>query len=232
MITEEDFIDFACPYCRDAISFPILFRGSLQQCPMCFESIIVPEKAGDPARPLPVPFSTDRLTLRRLGGGDWRDLLELLSDETLFQYTNGHPLDEEAILKWLESDAHVRLTTPDQTFYLALAQREGGKLIGYAGIRLGAPDLPQASFFIFVNTAFQKQGYAREAARGILQFCFLDLKLHRLTASCDSRNAAAVRLLESIGLRREGEFVKDSLVQGEVTNTLHYALLGEEVQEV
>ncbi len=230
MITDEDFIDFACPYCSDPISFPMQHRGSLQQCHMCFESLTVPEVAGEPGRRIPVPFSTDKLTLRRLTPGDWRDLSEFLSDEQTFRYLSGQPLDEAAMLRWLESDTHVKLTTPDESFFLGLTLREGGKLIGYTGLRLSVPEPLQANVTIYLNPAFQKQGYALEALNGVLKFCFQDIKLHRVTATCDSRNRAAVNLLDRAGLRREGEFVKDTLIRGEWTTTLWYAALGEEYQ--
>jgi RimJ/RimL family protein N-acetyltransferase len=228
MITEEEFIDFACPYCRDPISFPFQQRDSLQQCPMCMASIVVPGNPGEPAKPIPVPFSTERLTLRRLASGDWKDLLEILSDEETFRYTAGHPLDEEAILKWLESDPHVRLTTPDQMFWLAMTLSNEGKLIGNLGMRLSAPDMRQAHVTIQMNRAYQRQRFATEALTSILTFCFDHLRLHRVSASCDSRNAAAVKLLEKAGLRREGEFVQDSQIHGEWRNTVWYALLREE----
>jgi RimJ/RimL family protein N-acetyltransferase len=231
MNIEEDFIDFTCPYCSDPVSFPLQNRGSLQQCPMCYESLLVPKEPGGPGRTIPVPITTGRLTLRRLDPGDWKDLLEFLSDEETFHFTAGHPLDEDAILKWLESDPHVKLTTPDQTYCLGMALRDGGKLIGYVGLRLDAPELLQARLTIHLNRGFQKQGFAYEALKGVLKFCFEEIQLHRVSAACDSRNAAALKLLEKVGLRREGEFLKDSLIHGEWTNTVWYAALREEYSE-
>ncbi len=231
MITEEDFMDFSCPYCNDTISFPMQQRDSLQQCPMCFESLMAPEKAGSPGRKIAVPFSTERLTLRRLGAADWSDLLEILSDEETFRFIPGHPLEEDAVLRWLESDAHVKLTTPDQTFFLALTLKEGGKLIGYAALRLSTPEPVQANVTLQLNRAFQKQGFGLEAFEGILNFCLQETKLHRVTANCDSRNSAALKLLDRAGLRREGEFVQDSLLHGEWINTVCYAALREEYNE-
>ena len=52
-----------------------------------------------------------------------------------------------------------------------------------------------------------------------------------MSAACDSRNSAAVKLLENVGLRREGEFVKNSLLHGEWTNTVWYAALREETAQ-
>jgi RimJ/RimL family protein N-acetyltransferase len=70
-----------------------------------------------------------------------------------------------------------------------------------------------------------------EALDAVVGFCFAGIKLHRITATCDSRNAAARGLLEKLGLRREGEFVKDHLVDGEWANTLCFAALREEYGE-
>ena len=62
----------------------------------------------------------------------------------------------------------------------------------------------------------------------MLGFCLEGIKLHRVSASCDSRNVAACRLFEKLGLRREGEFLKDNMLHGEWVNTVWYAALGEE----
>ena len=228
MITDEEFIDFACPYCREPVSFPMQQRGSLQQCPMCYESILTPDNPGELGRAIPVPFTTARLTLRRLATGDWKDLLEFLSDEEIYRYTYGIPLDEEAILRWLESDQHVKLTTPDQMFYLGMSLREGEKLIGVVGLRLTAPDLLQANVMVQLNRAFQKQGFASEALAGVLQFCFESVRLHRVSASCDTRNEPALKLFSKVGFRKEGEFLQDTLLHGHWASTGWHAILREE----
>jgi RimJ/RimL family protein N-acetyltransferase len=62
----------------------------------------------------------------------------------------------------------------------------------------------------------------------MLDFCFNGIKLHRVTAACDSRNVAACRLLERAGMRREGEFLKDHFADGAWFNTVSYAVLSED----
>lgn len=52
--------------------------------------------------------------------------------------------------------------------------------------------------------------------------------MHRMTASCDSRNIAAQRLFAKVGMRREGEFRKDQFVSGAWANTVWHAILAEE----
>jgi aminoglycoside 6'-N-acetyltransferase len=107
-------------------------------------------------------------------------------------------------------------------------RRDGDKLIGYVGLRLTPPDLRQGYLTIQLNPAFRRQGFATETLAAVQKFCFEEVKLHRLSASCDSRNEAALSLLQKVGFRREGEFVKDTLLQGEWSNTVWYAVLREE----
>jgi len=228
MITEESFIDFKCPHCAAAVSFPQETAGYAQACPECLESLIVPDDGSEVGKALPLPIETARLVIRRLAPGDWKDLIELTADEDLFQYTEGRPLEEEEVLRWLESDPHVKLTTPNQQFFLAIETREQGKLIGYLSLAQTDAQRLQAALNIYVSKAFQRQGVASEALDAVARFCFQGIKLHRVSASCDSRNTAACRLLEKLGFRREGEFVKDHLLRGQWANTVWYAALRED----
>jgi len=228
MITEESFIDFKCPYCGEPVSFPEVNAKSLQACPSCMEALIVPDVGGEVGRRIPIPITTPRLILRRLRAGDWKDLLEFLSDEELPEYSARAPMDEQEILRWLENDSPVKLTTADQTFYLGLEVQEGGKLIGFVNLRFADPQRLQAEFNVVINPSYQRNGVATDAVTALLDFCFNGISLHRLTASCDSRNIAARGLCEKVGLRREGESLKDRLVNDEWFNTVWYARLEEE----
>ncbi len=228
MITEENFIDFKCPYCGDPVSFPRENAGFAQACPNCTQSFIVPDDGSEVGHQIPLPVATPRLILRRLAPSDWKDLLEIISDEEFFRYQDGVPLDEDGVLHWLESDAHVKLTTPDQTFYLGIQAQDQGKLIGYISLNFTDPQRLQVTFSIGLNRSFQRQGLALEAVAALLGFCFEGLKLHRVAGWCDSRNTAACRLLEKVGLTREGEFIKNRWAHGEWTNTLWFAALDED----
>jgi [ribosomal protein S5]-alanine N-acetyltransferase len=231
MITEESFVDFKCPYCGEPVSFPQENAGFAQACPNCPESFIVPDDGSEVGREIPLPIKTSRLILRRFAGGDWQDLLEVVSDEETFRYQYGQTMEEDGVLRWLESEAHVRLTTPDQSFFLGIEVQESSKLIGYTTLDFTDPQRRQVNFSISLNRKFQRQGYGLEAVEAVLGFCFESLKLHRVAGWCDSRNVAATRLLEKAEFRREGEFVKNRWVHGEWTNSIWYALLKEDCAE-
>ena len=230
MTTEENFVDFKCPSCGEPVSFPESQVGSAQECPACSDTLIVPEPGSEVGRTVPLPIVTPRLKLRRFTAHDWKALLALLSDEEGFGYVDGIPgAQEEEIVHWLESDSHIRLTTPNQILHLAVELQDGGQLVGYAGLWfIDVPRL-QARFNLSLHRARQRQGLALEAVRSLLGFCFQGIRLHRVTARCDSTNVAARGLLEKAGLRREGEFVKDEpTIDGGWTNSTWYAVLAEE----
>jgi RimJ/RimL family protein N-acetyltransferase len=226
MITEENFIDFRCPYCGETISFPRENAGHPQTCPGCTESVIVPEDGSPEGHKLPLPITTQRLVLRRFAPADWQDLLECLSDEETFRHIEGRPLEEDDVLRWLERESQVKLTTPDQPFYLGIQSQENEKLIGYVSLSFSEPF--QAALQVVLNRAFQRKGFALEAMGAVLGFCFDAIRLHRVTALCHGQNGPACKLCEKAGLRREGEFVKSRLFDGAWINTVSYAALEED----
>lgn len=75
---------------------------------------------------------------------------------------------------------------------------------------------------------YQGHGYATEASRVMLRLAFDGLGLHRVIARCDGRNEASVRVMERLGMRREGHFVENEYVKGEWTDELVYAMLARE----
>lgn len=62
----------------------------------------------------------------------------------------------------------------------------------------------------------------------LLRYLFGQVGKQRLTASCDSRNAPSVRVLEAVGMRREGHLVESTWSKGEWTDDLLFEIRGRE----
>ena len=72
-------------------------------------------------------------------------------------------------------------------------------------------------------------GYATEAVRELLRYCFEDLAVHRVVANCFLGNESSWRLMERLGMRRELHAVHESLHRsGEWLDTVGYAMLADE----
>ena len=232
MKTDENFIDCKCPHCGGPVSFRKDSAGGVEKCPNCTEDLVVPDNGNEIARKIPLPITTPRLVLRRLAAADWKDLVEFLSDEELFEYEENGPVGEKEVLEWLDADRHVKLTTSNTTFCLAIELHSEGKVMGNIYLHSADEFRWQAHVRIYVSRKCQRQGLATEALNAILNFCFDGIGLHRVSAWCDSRNIAACRLAQKAGMRREGEQIQDRYINGEWINTALYALLNEEYSPV
>ncbi len=87
----------------------------------------------------------------------------------------------------------------------------------------------QAELGWVLHPAYTGHGYATEAVRALLDHCFTDLRVHRVVASCFLENDASWRLMERLGMRREGHAVAESLHRsGRWLDTVTYAVLVSE----
>ena len=69
------------------------------------------------------------------------------------------------------------------------------------------------------------KGYATEAAKGMLKYTFNDLQAHRVVAFCNTLNGASIRVMEKIGMRREGLLEKTRWWNNGWANEYIYAIL-------
>ena len=73
------------------------------------------------------------------------------------------------------------------------------------------------------------QGYGTEAVAALLEICFEQLGVRRVTAGCFTDNQPSWRLMERLGMRRESHTLRDGLhrTRGWLDG-YQYALLAEE----
>jgi RimJ/RimL family protein N-acetyltransferase len=80
-----------------------------------------------------------------------------------------------------------------------------------------------------LDPAHQGHGYATEAATELVRICFEDLGLRRLTAGAFADNAASLRIMARLGMRRETLGVRTTLHRsGRWVDSTKYALLADE----
>ena len=227
---ESDFIDFACPYCSNPVSFPRPEAGTLKQCPNCLESMIVPGSTGSPAERIPFPIRTERLVLRRFQTLDAKELADLMSNSDTLRYLNWTPMTLEDAEEWIAGQRGNRFPQFDEYDYFAIEAVQGGKVIGLATFWFLTDELDLAQFEIIIRPDWQRKGYATEATRGLLAYAFKGLRVRRLVAKSDARNLAARRLLLKAGLRQESECLQDRFLKGAWVNTIGFALLRQEYE--
>lgn len=105
------------------------------------------------------------------------------------------------------------------------------KLIGDCAIKLNQPKTGTAEIGITISQSEQKKGFATEVMRGVLAFLFDQLDVRRVVEIVDVENIASVKLLESIGFRREAHFREHIYFNGKWGSEYQYAMLSWEWKE-
>ena len=61
--------------------------------------------------------------------------------------------------------------------------------------------VPEVGLFWAVDPAFQRQGYASEAAQGLIKYAFKHLQLKRILATTEYENIASQAVMQKVGMK-------------------------------
>ena len=110
----------------------------------------------------------------------------------------------------------------------AIALRQTDEIIGDLGCYVKKDDARQAVIGYTIAANHWRNGYASEVIPYMLEYLFLDMDMHRVSADCDVENIASYRTLEKLGFRREAHYVESFLNNGVYTSEYHYGMLQRE----
>lgn len=118
---------------------------------------------------------------------------------------------------------------PCKNHQYAVVLKENNILIGACDLSLSG-DEGEIGWILHRN--YWGQGYGSEMGKTLLSFGFDELGLHRIIAHCDAENQASYRLMEKIGMRREGLFLEarpaNKIANTKYSDELSYAILKDE----
>jgi len=173
------------------------------------------------------PIRTGRVTLRLITPADLEDVHAYQSLEEVARYQMFEPRTREEVAEKLATWS-TATTLENDGDYLQLAVDLDGRVIGdiFFAIKRARDELGEIGWTI--NPAFQRQGYATEAATAVLDLAFNTIELHRVQAELDPRNDTSVALCNKLGMRHEAHFVEDLMFKGEWGDTGAYAILSRE----
>jgi [ribosomal protein S5]-alanine N-acetyltransferase len=172
------------------------------------------------------PLETQRLTIRPCCAADLQSLHHLLDVElveTDFGTDGAMKLQErEEWLRWsiLNYEQLARLYQPPYGDR-AIVLKATGQLVGACGFvpsfgpfgQLAAPEVslysPEFGLFYAVSPSCQRQGYAAEAARALIDYAFQQLHVQRVVATTTYDNAASIRVMQKLGMTIERNTLRD-----------------------
>ncbi len=72
------------------------------------------------------------------------------------------------------------------------------------GLKLGAKIYKKAEVWYILYPTYWNKGYATEVLAAMIDFGFATLHLHRIQAGCAAGNIGSIKILEKVGMVREG----------------------------
>ncbi|MBP2080186.1 GNAT family N-acetyltransferase [Oceanobacillus polygoni] len=166
-------------------------------------------------------LESNRLLIQKFQINDWQAVLEYTSDIKVMKYI------PEGVFTEDDAKEFIYKNIGDNPEKFAVVLKDENVLIGHIVFHKYFGEHTYEIGWVF-NTKYYNKGYASEAAHSILKYGFETMKLHRIIATCQPENIPSYRVMEKIGMRREGLFKKCIPQGNEWWDEYYYAILEEE----
>lgn len=172
-------------------------------------------------------FMKERIKLSPATFDDVEFIVDIKTSESLWYFEDHIPSDKEAVRKNVierfNSDWYkeyiIRLDDPERTpigelhIHWYTKERESWEL-GYC---------------IFPD--YRGQGYCVEAATIALKYAFEDWNAHKVVAMCNEFNIASSKVMERLGMVREGVFREELPWQDKWVDQFFYSILDSDYRK-
>jgi ribosomal-protein-alanine N-acetyltransferase len=181
---------------------------------------------------LSLPLATKRLLIRDYAIEDAAAIYAYVREPAYWQHQRPEPPTQqqvEGLLQWVVKEQSA---TPRLMYFLAATRKDTGDVIGEGVLKIVNPVERQGEIGFGVSPRAWKQGYGMEIASAILDAAFQTFKLHRVSAQCSPDNKASVRILQKLGMGREGLLRDLHFARGKWWSTLVYSVLEDEYAKI
>lgn len=151
---------------------------------------------------------TDRLILRDFEKTDFEDVHAYSSDYENVKHMMFGPNTPEQTRQYLEVQCvEEQEAVPRMHYNFAIQNKADGRVIGGISLHLNWRR-DDGILGLILNRHYGGHGYISEGLAGVLDYCFVELKLHRVHAVCDVNNERMIHVFEKAGFRNEGCMIK------------------------
>jgi [ribosomal protein S5]-alanine N-acetyltransferase len=169
-------------------------------------------------------LATERLTLREFAMRDAEDVARLAGEKEIAATTRfiPHPYTLDMAKEWLGAlpGKHER----GEILNFAITVTSTGELVGSIGFTLNPID-NHGEMGYWIGKPYWNQGYATEAGKELVRYAFEQMGLFRVYAHYMTKNTASGRVMQKLGMRREGTMRDHRLKWGKYEDLAIYGIL-------
>jgi RimJ/RimL family protein N-acetyltransferase len=172
-------------------------------------------------------IQTDRLLLRPFLFADAPEVQRLAGDRAIAETTLliPHPYEDGVAERWIATHASGFADGKLAAFAVTLADE--GQLVGATGLTI-EPEHARAEMGYWIGKPYWNRGYCTESAAALIRYGFEFLGLNRVFANWMTSNPASGRVMEKIGMRREGRFAQHLCKWGRFRDVEYYGIVREQ----
>lgn len=171
----------------------------------------------------PPTIETDRLILRPFEIEDAERVRTLAGAKEIYETTLliPHPYEKGMAEKWIST--HLQNFYHNKGLNFAIVDKKENVLIGAIGLIYDAKH-HHAEMGYWIGIPYWGKGYCTEAAKVVLDYGFSELSYHRIFAHHMAGNPSSGRVMEKIGMKREGEFKEHVYKDGVFHSCIFYGI--------
>lgn len=171
---------------------------------------------------------SEHLIIRDLVEDDFIPYSEYMFEEVYWKYVAIPEINAENLKGLIQESIRQQSLKPRRNYFLSVEEKRSKQVIGDAMISIVSPENEEAEIGWGVSHQYTGRGYATEIGQALIQYIFEDLKLYRIYARCHPENLASVRIMEKLGMKKEGLLREHIKIRGERWSSFQYSLLATE----
>ena len=182
--------------------------------------------------PIQLPITTRRLIIRDYTEQDGAAVAAYVAVESYWEHQAVDiPAAEQikALVTWAAAETNIK---PRINYFLAATKKDTGEIIGEGVLKVVNPAKRQGEIGFGVAPKYWKQGFGSEIAAAVLDAAFQHFKLHRVAGQCSPDNTGSIRIMQKLGLAREGLLRDIHFARGKWWSTLIYGILDQEYVKI
>lgn len=170
-------------------------------------------------------LTTERLRIRRQNESDFDDVMAHETNTEIMRYIKDIDPDITVIEKFVRDSFQDWIAEDGKWAVLGVYLRNNDAFLGNIFVRFESMEFGRVEIGYRFHPEYHGHGYATESMKALTSWLWKEPKINKLLAYCVADNDASYRLMEKLGMQREGVLRQHSTLGGVWHDELVYGVL-------